>query len=136
MVSARPRPSGPGKGKLNPEGPWVLQLGTPGYEHQDRPGDKDRLGDQTSHLWDLRLFVCKYGEIPAWSTESLAPRGGWADWDLSGKGASWAAGVCGQGREGGTGVPAKRLPCPSTPGTGGLLRSEGISHLVKVKEGD
>lgn len=100
----------------------------------------DELGEQ-----GLGFFVCKFRETAACHTESLAGRGVRADWDLSRERRQLeaqclrprAVALSLQGwREGATGVPAKPSRCPGTPGTGGLLHLEGISHLVKVKEGD
>lgn len=130
----------PWEGTLHPERPRALQLECPGPDKQASPGDRDELGEQV-----LGFFVCKFRETAACHTESLAGRGVRADWDLSRERRQLeaqclrprAVALSLQGwREGATGVPAKPSWCPGTPGTGGLLHLEGISHLVKVKEGD
>lgn len=129
----------PWEGTLHPERPRALQLECPGPDKQASPGDRDELGEQV-----LRFFVCKFRETAACHTESLAGRGVRADWDLSRERRQLeaqclrprAVALSLQGwREGGS-DPAKPSWCPGTPGTGGLLHLEGISHLVKVKEGD
>lgn len=131
MVITRPQPSGPGKGKLNPEGPWVLQLGTSDPER--------RAALETRTSWVNRQVTSGTSGSLSANMGRFLP-GALSHWL---QGASGQIGICpgkapaGQpmsaARAGGTGVPAKRLRCPRTPAPEDSCTQRELVTLLKLK---